>query len=51
MRFMYYILKDGKWTETDYETYRAFEGEKQVRPSTWKLLMISQMLLPYRYSK
>lgn len=45
------ILKDGKWVTVDPETYVEFKGKKERLPSTWRSLVVSQMLLPYRFAK
>ena len=49
MKMEYWISVDGKWVQTNLETYTDFKGEKQTRPSTWRMLVMSEMLLPFRY--
>ena len=49
MQIVYVILKDNKYQEVPREEYDAFEGEKWILPSHWRLTMVASMLLPYRY--
>lgn len=48
MRVEYWIY-DEVWKQVDHEVYNAFTGLKEHRPSTWRLIMLNHLLLPYRY--
>jgi len=48
MRVEYWINDNG-WTQVDQKTYAAFDGEKEHRPSTWRLMLAQAMLQKYRY--
>lgn len=37
------------WKQVDYDTYKKFEGKKEHRPSTWRLCILNELLLPYRF--
>ncbi len=49
MKVEYWIKKDEKWMQVEHEEYSVFVGEKEIRPSTWRLSIIHSMLIPYRY--
>lgn len=44
-----YIINDGKYREVSKEEYNAFEGEKFIAPPHWRMMIIAEMLLLYRY--
>ena len=48
MYFEYWIKRENKWYKVDFDTYFAFDGEKERRPSTWRTIAIQQMLGIYR---
>lgn len=49
MKVEYWINSEDGWKHVDYETYSAFAGEKEQRPSTWRLLLAQSLLQGYRY--
>ena len=49
MKFLYYIVKSDKMNEVSKEEHDAFDGEKYRLPSTWKTMIVTEMLLPLRY--
>lgn len=49
MKIVYVILKDEKYQEVSREEYEDFEGEKYILPSFWRLMLVVELLLPYRY--
>ncbi len=44
-----YWINDNEWKQVTYEAYSAFEGEKEMRPSTWRCILLNNLLLPLRY--
>ena len=49
MKILFYVIKEGKMQEVSKEEYDAFEGEKYCLPSTWRLMLVAEMLLPLRW--
>lgn len=49
MKIVYVILKDKKYQEVSREEYEEFDGEKHILPSFWRLMLVGEFLLPYRY--
>ena len=49
MKVVYIILKDGRYQEVLEEEYRAFEGEKFISCPFWRSILVSKMLLSFRY--
>lgn len=49
MRIVYVIVKDNEYQEVPREEYDKFEGEKYILPSFWRLMLVGELLLPYRY--
>ena len=50
MKVVWVILKDDKYQEVSKEEYDAFDGEKFIAPSHWRLMLIGELLLPLRWS-
>lgn len=48
MKVVYVICNDG-YKEVSKEEYDSFEGEKFFGPPHWRLMLIAEMLLKYRY--
>lgn len=49
MEMVYFIKVDDMWQKVSYEEFKAFDGEKERRPSTWAISILNELLLPYRY--
>ena len=49
MQIEYWIKDEGKWKQVDTDTYHAFAGEKEIRPATWRLMLMQSLLQKYRY--
>ena len=49
MQIEYWIKDEGKWRQVDQDTYFSFEGEREQRPSTWRLILVQSLLQKYRY--
>ena len=50
MKVVWVILKNHKYQEVSKEEYDAFEGEKYMLPSYWRLMLATSILLPLRGS-
>ena len=50
MKIEYWIKHNDQWIQVDYDTYCKFDGVKEHRPSTWRLLLVQSLLEPYRYT-
>ncbi len=48
MKIEYWINHNG-WKQVDTNTYHAFAGEKEIRPDTWRLMLMQSLLQKYRY--
>ena len=44
-----YVINDGRYHEVSREEYDAFEGEKFFTCPHWRLMLVAEMLLKYRY--
>jgi hypothetical protein len=44
-----YWINDNGWKQVDHNMYDAFIGEKEHRPSTWRLMLMQSILQKYRY--
>jgi len=44
-----YWINDGGWKQVDRITYMEFPGQREQRPSTWRLMLVQAMLQKYRY--
>ena len=49
MKVEYWIYTKSGWQQVDSETYYKFPGEKEQRPSTWRMLLAQALLQKYRY--
>lgn len=49
MRILYFIFKENEWQSVDYDTYKSFEGRKEIRPPHYGLILLQKYLQPYRY--
>ena len=49
MKVVYVIHDDNGYREVSREEYDVFEGEKFSAPPHWRLMLVAEMLLPYRY--
>lgn len=46
-----YVIAAGDWyKEVSKEEWGKFEGEKHIFPSHWRLMLLTEMLLPYRWN-
>ena len=48
MQLEYWIF-DTQWRQVTHEEYNGFNGKKEQRPSTWRMMVVNALLLPYRY--
>ena len=48
MKFVYVVAAGDWYKEVSKEEYDAFTGEKHKWPSHWRLMVLTEMLLPYR---
>lgn len=44
-----YVINDGRYHAVSREEYDAFEGEKFLAPPHWRMLVVTELLLAYRY--
>ena len=49
MIVVWVVLKDGRYQEVSKEEYDAFDGEKFMAPSYWRLMLGAAFLLPLRW--
>lgn len=49
MRLLYFIKDDTGWHRADYETYMAFDGEKEIRPPHYGMILLQNILEPLRW--
>ncbi len=49
MKVEYWIKDEGKWRQVDRDEYFSFNGEREQRPSTWRLMLAQAILQKYRY--
>lgn len=50
MKVVYIIAKGDWYKEVSKEEWDKFEGEKHIVPGHWKLMMVTEWLLKYRYA-
>lgn len=44
-----YWINDNGWRQVESKEYSTFDGEKEHRPSTWRLMLVQSLLQKYRY--
>jgi hypothetical protein len=49
MQIEYWINDNSTWRQVTWEEYDKFEGQKEQRPSNWRLSLLQAILQPYRY--
>ena len=49
MNIEYWIKVDQDWIQVDCQAYFSYVGEKEIRPSTWRLMLMQSLLEKYRY--
>ena len=49
MKVEHWINDETGWRQVTHEEYEQFSGEKEHRPSTWRLMLVQSMLQKYRY--
>ena len=49
MKVEYWINIDSNWEQVDSQAYSCYTGEKEIRPSTWRLMLVQSILEKYRY--
>lgn len=49
MEIWYYIKTESGWVKSDYDTYNAYNGVKEIRSPTYGLMKLQKILQPLRY--
>ena len=49
MKIEYWTNDESGWRQVTREEYDQFDGEKEIRPASWRWILVQSMLQKYRY--